>query len=215
MRQGAVILLLLLPLTGLAAAEDEAEWVKRHAVPFATVEAGNGFADLEPLRQMIGKTRIVSLGESTHGSREIFQMKHRMVEFLATEMGFTIFSIEASMPESYRVNDYVLNGKGDPKKLIRGMYFWTWSTDEVLAMVEWMRAFNAAGKGRIEFTGFDMQTPNVAASIVNDHVQAEHPEEVPFFRERYEKIIKARTAAARQFGSCGGTFPIEAARGKR
>ncbi len=51
--------------------------------------------------------RIVSLGESTHGSREIFQMKHRMLEFLVTEMGFSIFSIEASMPESYAVGDYV------------------------------------------------------------------------------------------------------------
>jgi hypothetical protein len=33
----------------------------------------------------------------------------------------------------------VLHGKGDPKALLRGMYFWTWNTEEVLAMIEWMR----------------------------------------------------------------------------
>ena len=49
-----------------------------------------------------------SLGEATHGSREFFQLKHRMLEFLATEMGFTIFSIEANMPEAYKLNDFVL-----------------------------------------------------------------------------------------------------------
>jgi hypothetical protein len=71
-----------------------------------------------------------------------------MLEFLATEMGFTIFSIEANMPEAYRLNDYVLNGNGDPAKLIKGMYFWTWDTQEVLDMVLWMREFNKSGKGR-------------------------------------------------------------------
>ena len=111
---------------------------------------------------MVGNARIVSLGEATHGTREFFQLKHRMLEFLASEMGFTIFSIEASMPEAYRLNDYVLNGTGDPAQLLKGMYFWTWDTEEVLAMIRWMRAFNQSGKGRVEFTGFDMQTPTVA-----------------------------------------------------
>ena len=121
---------------------------------------------MQPLKKTIGDARIVSLGEATHGSREIFQLKHRMLEFLATEMGFTIFSIEANMPEAYRLNDYVLNGTGDPAQLLRGMYFWTWDTEEVLEMIRWMREFNRSGRGRVEFTGFDMQTPTVAAEIV-------------------------------------------------
>lgn len=37
--------------------------------------------------------------------------------------GFNIFSIEANMPEAYRLNDYILNGNGDPATLIKGMYF--------------------------------------------------------------------------------------------
>jgi erythromycin esterase len=95
-------------------------------------------------------------------------MKHRLLEFLASEMGFTIFSMEASTPEAYRINDYVLEGQGDPKSLIGGMYFWTWNTVEVHEMVEWMREFNASGKGPVQFTGFDMQTPHVAMEIVTD-----------------------------------------------
>ena len=109
-------------------APEEINWVKEHAVVFNTAEAGNGFDDLKPLKELIGSARIVALGEGTHGTREFFQMKHRLTEFLASEMGFTIFSIEANMPEAYRVNDFVLTGEGDPKKLIAGMYFWTWNT---------------------------------------------------------------------------------------
>ena len=55
-------------------------------------------------------------------------MKHRLTEFLATEMGFTLFAIEANMPEAYRINEYVLTGEGDPKELLRGLYFWMWDT---------------------------------------------------------------------------------------
>src|SRR5262249_23618574 len=67
------------------------DWIRSHAVLLKTTEAGNGFDDLRPLRALIGQARIVSLGEATHGSREFFQMKHRMLEFLATELGFSIF----------------------------------------------------------------------------------------------------------------------------
>ena len=35
---------------------------------------------MQPLKKMIGDARIVSLGEATHGSREIFQLKHEPVD---------------------------------------------------------------------------------------------------------------------------------------
>ena len=104
---------------------EHAAWLSANAMPFDTPVAGNGFADLQGLKTAIGDARIVSLGEGTHGTREFFQMKHRLLELLVEEMGFTHFSIEASMPEAYRVNDYVLTGQGDPYELLEGMYFWT------------------------------------------------------------------------------------------
>jgi erythromycin esterase len=83
-------------------------------------------------------------------------MKHRIIKYLAENAGFNIFSIEANMPESYKLNEYIVNRNGDPVDLIKGMYFWTWRTEEVLGMVEWMKKYNEPGK-KISFTGFDMQ----------------------------------------------------------
>ncbi|HYG64532.1 MAG TPA: erythromycin esterase family protein, partial [Thermoanaerobaculia bacterium] len=114
-----------------------AAWLRGNALPLATAAAGNGFADLQPLRQAFGDARIVSLGEATHGTREFFLMKHRLLEFLVEEMGFTHFSIEANMPETYKMNEYVLEGQGDPEELLEGMLFWTWNTQEVLDMIHW------------------------------------------------------------------------------
>src|SRR5262245_19667454 len=120
MQRTIAILLASCCLIGLAFAQSAqqnpdklaVDWIAANAVRLKTPEAGNGFADMQPLKKMIGNARIVSLGEATHGTREFFQLKHRMLEFLASEMGFTIFSIEANMPEAYRLNDYVLKGEG-------------------------------------------------------------------------------------------------------
>ena len=158
---------------------DELAWLKAHVIELKSVNAGTGFDDLRPLKDLIGPARIVALGEGTHGTREFFQMKHRLVEYLATELGFTIFAIEANLPEAYRVNDFVRTGEGEPRKLLAGMYFWTWNTQEVLDMILWMRAFNESGKGHIEFTGFDMQTPDVAMQIAREYVARVEPDYAP------------------------------------
>ncbi len=164
---------------------EQIDWLKANAIPFGTAEAGSGFDDLRPLKEVIGDAHIVSLGEATHGTAEFFRMKHRLVEFLASEMGFTVFAIEASMPEAFRLNDYVLRGEGDPKELLRGMYFWTWNTQEVLDMILWMREFNASGKGRVEFLGFDMQEPKVAAQNVRAFVEKSDPDYAKTLDEAY------------------------------
>jgi len=145
-------------------------WIKENAVPLKTVEAGNGFGDMQPLKKLIGDARIVAMGEATHGTREFFQFKHRMLEFLVEQMGFTVFGIEANWPESLALNEYVLTGKGDPKQGLRDLYFWTWDTEEVLAMIEWMRRYNADGSHprKVKFYGFDMQVPSVAIARVTE-----------------------------------------------
>ena len=194
--------------------ESQLTWLKANAVSLKTVEAGTGFDDLRPLRTAIGDARIVSLGEATHGTREIFQMKHRITEFLASELGFTIFSIEANMPEAYLVNDYVLHGKGDPRALLAGMYFWTWNTEEVLAMIEWMRQFNASGKGRIQFTGFDMQTARVAIETVSDLLRKVDPEYSAKVHQIYQAADALRPAQA-GFGVATGSFPVNVVAGRK
>lgn len=154
-----------------------AEWVKRFAVPFATDQPGTGFADLAPLGSIVGDARIVSLGEATHGTREFFTMKHRMLEYLVENMGFTVFAIEAALPEADAVNDYVLHGTGNPAQALAGMYFWTWNTQEVLDMIEWMRAYNLRRGSRppVQFRGFDVQYSRGAIDRINAYLDRVDP----------------------------------------
>jgi erythromycin esterase-like protein len=188
-------------------------WLEEHVVSLIGCEAGEGFADLAPLEAMIGDARIVGLGESTHGTREHFQMKHRLLEYLVEELGFTWFAIEASTPEAHRLDAYVLGAGGDLAALIGGMYFWTWNTEEVLAMVEWMRAHNARSDHKVHFTGFDMQTPDVAADDVVQFLEAVASPLAARAADRYPRILDAARSGG-AFATTTFSFPVSEARGK-
>lgn len=169
---------------------DVVVWLRDHGIPFATVEPGDGDSDLQPLKRIIGDARIVSVGEATHGTHEFQAMKDRLVRFLVTEMGFTDFAMEANLPECERVNDYVHGGQGDLPQLLRGLYFWTWNTEEVRDMVNWMRAHNAtpAGAPRIRFHGFDMQSISVAMGDVLTYLQQVDPPAATAADARYKDL---------------------------
>ncbi|MEM7035478.1 MAG: erythromycin esterase family protein [Bacteroidota bacterium] len=114
----------------------------------------------EAFKHLLKGRKVVAMGEATHGTREFFEMKHDVMRFLATEMGYRIFTIEAGYAEALKLDRYVRTGKGDPDQLIGKMGYWCWNTEEVLEMVEWMRAFNKgrAAADQIRFLGVDMQT---------------------------------------------------------
>jgi erythromycin esterase len=166
-------------------------WLQANAVSFNTAQAGVDYADLMPLKEMVGDVRVVSLGEATHGTREFFLMKHRVLEFLVEEMDFSVFAIEATWPEANRINDYVHTGQGDPAVLLSGLYFWTWNTEEVLEMILWMREHNQnpGDAPIVSFLGFDMQFPGMAINNVRVFLLAVDPTAASFASERYDCML--------------------------
>lgn len=194
-----LICALIASLSLLASDDAVVEWVKSTAIPLTTAEAGNGFDDMQRINSIVGDARIVSLGETTHGTREVFQMKHRMLEFLVREMGFTVFGIEASMPDCIAINDYVLHGTGDPEKAVAGQGFWTWSTEEVLELVKWMRAYNEdpanKDKPKLKFYGFDMQQDVSAINATIVFLQNVDPDAAAKFKPRVQLVYTNRPVA--------------------
>lgn len=144
---------------------------KGKEIKLKTVKYNSGFEDLYALEPILKDKKLVLMGEATHGTKEFFQMKHRMFQFLVEKMGYNIFGIEASMPDCMAINDYILYGKGDAKQVIKGMNFWTWDTREVLDMVEWMRKYNKSHIKKIKFYGFDMQSSCTAAKNVKEYLK--------------------------------------------
>ncbi|HET7705100.1 MAG TPA: erythromycin esterase family protein [Thermoanaerobaculia bacterium] len=145
-----------------------AEWIRTSAIRFD---------DKADLRNVVGTARIVALGEATHGTHEFFQLKHRMLEFLVREMGFSVFALEVSAPQAAAVDEFVLNGKGDAATVVAGLDFAAWRTAEVLEMVRWMRVWNEDPRhtNKVRFHGFDMQNPGASIEVLRSFLSRVDP----------------------------------------
>lgn len=142
-------------------------------VNLRTVEPGQDFTDLKPLETVLKNKKIVSIGEGTHGTKEFFQMKHRMFEFLVEDMGYRLFAMEAGFGDAQVVNDYILNGKGNVNEVVKELKYWTWKTEEVAAMVDWMKEYNLnpQHKTKIKFYGFDIQSTENNKKIILNYLK--------------------------------------------
>ena len=163
--------------------EEVKAWLDANVHPFSGSHLSLPTGDLDFLRDLVGDARIVALGENTHGTRDFFEMKARILRFLVEEMDFDTFAIEATWPEARRLDRYVRTGEGDPRELLSGLYFWTWNTESVLEMIEWMRAHNEAG-GDLGFHGVDMQYPGMALHLVREYVREVDPESERLMTDR-------------------------------
>jgi erythromycin esterase len=140
--------------------------------------------DLAPLDDALADRSVVALGEATHGTREFFQLKHRLLRYLVERQGVRTFAIEANFTETLALDTYVRDGEApidaalpefdaleaeDPAAAgLEGMYFWTWQTEELRALVEWCREFNEGRPldDQVRFFGFDAQyTAGPAAGL--------------------------------------------------
>ena len=147
---------------------DEISWLTNNIHPIKSYKLSEPLNDdLEIFDEILGGANVIALGEVTHGASEIHQLKSRIIKYLIEHQNYNTFSIEANMPESYKINEYIINGQGNPENYLKGLYFWTWNTKEVLNLVEWMKDYNSSNK-KILFTGFDMQMYMGAITTLKD-----------------------------------------------
>ena len=128
--------------------------------------------DLEVLAYM-SNCKIVGLGEATHGTKEFFQLKHRIFKYLVENHGFNIFAFECDMGESYYVDNFVTKGEGYIDDIMKNiMHFWTWRTEEVKELLLWMREYNEykSDEDKIHFIGVDCQFLTYQADLIINYL---------------------------------------------
>src|SRR5438045_2077598 len=139
---------------------DVTEWLRENMVRLRTLE---DYAELEPLRDIVGDARVVAIGEPTHRVHEFYQIRHLVTRFLVAKMGFTGFVMESGFPEGWAVDDWVLGGDGDLDPLLRtGITYHMGQCAEMREQLSWMRHHNLTHDRKIRFYGMDL--PDSSAS---------------------------------------------------
>ncbi|MEP7383886.1 MAG: erythromycin esterase family protein [Gemmatimonadota bacterium] len=158
----------------------ELAWLAKRSTPLLRVAPENDVRgpvppDLALVSRIVGDARVVALGESTHGTREFFQVKHRLLQHLVRNDGFDLFAIEANQLAVERLNAYVGGAPGTARDAMR-VLFRVWNTEGMLAIVQWMRSYNsAAPPKRLHFIGYDMQDHQTPVDSLEAFVRRVEP----------------------------------------
>lgn len=153
-----VTLAATLAVPAYAGEEDVVAWLDRTAVGLASTDPRAPLDDLHAFGRMIGPATVVGLGESTHGSREQFRVKHRLVRYLVEQRRFRTVAFETDFAGGVEMDRYVVTGEGDPEALVRDMSSPMWGTEEIRDLLVWMRDYNRTHADKVRFLGTDVLT---------------------------------------------------------
>jgi erythromycin esterase len=124
--------------------------------------------------------RLVGMGEATHGNAEFVRLRQEVFAQLVAQYGFRTFAIEGDFGGAQVVNHYILTGEGSAADAVRQIGFAIYRTQEMVDLVEWMRAYNqsAPADQQIHFYGFDMQRYDNNKNGLLTYLQQVDPQEV-------------------------------------
>ena len=104
--------------------------------------------DLDVLLQQIGNSRIVLLGEASHGTAEYYQWRAAISKRLIQEKGFDFVASESEWADSYRVNNFIKGERKDSTAVLELLKqydrwpSWMWGNHEIASLVTWLNYYN-------------------------------------------------------------------------
>ena len=157
---------------------DPLAWIRTHSIPLDRVSGTGEYSDLMPLRDELSSAVIVGLGDNSHGTREFFQTKLRLIEFLVREMDFTVIAFEGPWVAFARIDDMVQGEtSSDPRALLTDTDYWFWNTEEIAEVIAWVRDYNATRGTHepVQIAGVDVFSPWAARHDVVTYLQSVDP----------------------------------------
>jgi erythromycin esterase len=87
----------------------------------------------------------------------LFRLKHRLIEFLVSQLGFTAVAFEASHAGCLAIDTYLRHGTGDPAAALTGQGYLAWDCEEVQALMATLHRYNSTTEParHVTFWGLD------------------------------------------------------------
>lgn len=142
------------------------------------------------------ETKVVSLGEASHGNSTFQEMKLSVLKQLVEKEGVRCFALEAAFGEGLAVNQYIHGGEGTAKDAVDKLSFTIYHTQQMVDLIQWMHDYNetAEESEQLNFYGFDMQNCEYTILFLKDFFLANNIDPTNFsdsadpFSEEYPSI---------------------------
>jgi erythromycin esterase-like protein len=145
-----------------------------------------------PLMDAIGESRLVLIGEATHGTHEFYKTRAELTKALVLRKGFNLIAVEADWPDAYRVNRWVRHAADEPDARTTLDDFtrfprWMWRNRDVVSFIEWLRVYNAnqPAASQAGFYGLDLYSMHASMAAVLTYLRKVDPAAADRARYRY------------------------------
>ncbi|WP_132054419.1 erythromycin esterase family protein [Pseudocnuella soli] len=143
----------------------------------------SSLADLEPLIEQLGTSRMVMLGEASHGTHEFYTYRSYISQRLIKDFGFNFIAVEGDWPACYAVNNFIKHRPGTPEIATEVLQAfdrwpaWMWANWEMVALTSWLRRHNdsLAAPTQVGFYGLDVYSLWDSLQSVRDYLAHTDP----------------------------------------
>lgn len=150
--------------------------------------------NLDNFLERIGDSRIVLLGEASHGTAEFYEMRARITKELIEKKGFTIITAEADWPDAAHINRYIRGQEHDA--LLQSKPFsrfptWMWANQSMLEFTHWLHDYNKtkSSEQKVGFYGLDLYSLYGSIESVLNYLQEVDPKTAEIARDRYDCLM--------------------------
>ena len=151
-------------------------------------------AGLQPLFDRIGNSRIVMLGEASHGTHEYYTWRTHITKRLVEEKGFNFIAVEGDWPDCYRLNRFIKGYEIENKSAFKVLNTykrwptWMWANWEIVALADWLHEYNTGvptGK-KVGFYGLDVYSLWESMENIMEYLIKTDPGALKFAKEAYD-----------------------------
>lgn len=130
-------------------------WLKQNAINIRSVDpADEEFSDLKPLKNIIGNSQVVMIGEPNHHVGTIYLAKTRLIKFLHQQMGFDLLTFESGMYDAAKAWKEIKAGN-DSRQAFRNAIFFG-GREEYKPLINYLKQ-SSNSVNPLELAGFDSQ----------------------------------------------------------
>lgn len=163
--------------------------------------------NLTPFLSRIGRSRIVMLGEASHGTHEFYEWRRLISQHLIENFNFRFIAVEGDWPPAWNVNDFIHSRDSEQSSevVLRGFNrwpTWMWYNRDVIDLVDWLRNYNYAAQpgSKAGFYGLDIYSIFESIEALLPELQRVNPFLSRKIRQRYscfDRFKKDEKAYAR------------------
>jgi erythromycin esterase-like protein len=150
--------------------------------------------DLDDLIDQIGESKIVMMGEASHGTHEYYTWRAMLSQRLIKDKGFNFIAVEGDWPDCYRVNRYIKNyshagaSAFDVLHSFNRWPTWMWANWEMVALTEWLYDYNLSQtrNKKAGFYGLDVYSLQESLEVIINYLYQTDPEALQVAQKAYQ-----------------------------